>query len=138
MKKSNQSPLTLTLVEFAHNLNVSHSEFRRLVQLALLPNDGKPSMVPKQISELTKETNGAAAQPFGNLEKKKFVRRAGGTLGAYEVNTNQDEWFPDEMSDVEKALQKDLEALEQMKSELIEKFKTDKGEKLKSTSRKVG
>lgn len=128
--------MTLVLVEFAHNSNVSHGEFRRLIQLALLPTDGKPSLVPKQISEITGETNGTVAQAFTYLEKKKFVRRVGGTLGAYEINTNQEEWFPAEMSDAEKSIQKDLDALEQMKVELLEKFKTAKSAKQKSTQRK--
>lgn len=138
MKKNNQSPLTLVLVELAHNSKISHGEFRRIVQLALLPVDGKPSLVPNKIAQITGESSSSIVQALIRLEKMGLVKKVDGTGGAYTINTNQDEWFPEEMSDVEKTLQKDLDALEQMKSEILEKFKTVKGEKQKSTQRKVG
>lgn len=136
MKKTIQSPLTLILVELSHNPNVSHGEFRRLVQLALLPLDGKPSLVSNKIAKLTGEPSSNIGQTLIRLEKMGLVKKVDGTGGAYVVNTNKDEWFPAEMTDAEKSLQKDLDALEQMKIEILERFKTVKSEKQKSNQRK--
>jgi DNA-binding IscR family transcriptional regulator len=138
MRKNELSPLALVMNELAHNPKVSHCEFRRLVQVAMLPKDGKPSLVGNKISKLTGEPRAVITQILTRLEKMALVKRANGTCGAYEINTNKDEWFPNELSDAEKALQKDLDALEQMKIEILEKFKAVKSEKPKTNKRKDG
>ncbi len=126
-KKVDLSLVDFVVSEFAMNPKVPHGHFRRLVQLALLPRNGeKPSLVPKQISEQTGETSQSIAQTLANLEKTGLVMRVEGTNGAYQINRNRAEWFPEDMSEAEKGIKKELELLEQLKVETMEKLKAIK------------
>jgi uncharacterized surface protein with fasciclin (FAS1) repeats len=133
MKKNNESPLSLIVMELSHNANVSHAQFRRLIQLALLPNNGKPSSIANKIAKLTGENNTAISQTFLSLEKASLIKRIDGTKGAYTVNANKDEWFVNEPSEAEKSLKKDLDTLEQMRNEILERIKASKNSQTKAS-----
>ena len=113
-------------MELSHNPNVSHGQFRRLVQLALMPENGRPMSIPDKIAKLTGEENSTISQCFSGLEKINLVKRVNGTRGAYTFNTNKDEWFTSEPNEVEKSLKKDLDTLEQMKNEILQRIKASK------------
>ena len=126
-KKVDLGLVDFVVNEFGMNSKITHGQFRRLVQVALIPKNGdKPSQVPKQLSDLSGEPASNFAQALTDLEKMGLLKRVDGTKGAYEINRNKSDWFPEEMSEAEKGIKKELDLLEQLRIETMEKLKAIK------------
>jgi len=137
MNKKCVSKVEFVVSELGMSQEISHGEFRRLVQLAMLPKDGKPSLVGKKIAEITNEPSTAITQTLTRLEKMGLVKRVENTNGAYEINMDKADWFP---SDELKVELQNLAAANEMANEILEKIKAIKDGKKSKTKiqRKVG